>query len=189
MTLLNLLLPLLALAASSDLRLPEAGRFTYAGEFEVMQKRMVEGVYLDTAEGRARADELRKQGYACTFVGNNLSRCAGFVSVEGAENEVKDRVDSLLRGVTLEFSARVGEPSLNFKGDSYEEWSVPQAGSFLGKAFSAYRYQILKDGPHKLYFGETGVVVDETGFSYVVSLHREVKRYVIATYLVRAKLQ
>lgn len=189
MMLLNLILPILALAASSDLRLPEAGRFTYGGEFEVIQKRIVEGVHLDTEEGRARVEELRKQGYACTFAGNNLSRCVGFVNVEGAENEVKARVDTLLQGAALEFSTRLGEPSLTFKGDSYEEWAVPQAGIFRGKAFSAYRYQILKDGPHKLYFGEDGVVVDESGFSYVTSIQKHLKRYVMATYLVRAKLQ
>jgi hypothetical protein len=189
MTLLNLILPILALAASSDLRLPEAGRFTYGGEFEVIQKRIVEGVHMDTEEGQARVEELRKQGYGCTSVGNNLARCVGFVSVDGTENEVKSRVDSLLQGTALEFAGREGEPSLTIKGETYEEWSVPQAGSFLGKEFNAYRYQILKNGPHKLYFGETGVVVDETGFSYVVSIQKHLKRYVMATYLVRAKLR
>jgi hypothetical protein len=189
MMLINILLTTLALAGSADLRLPEAGRFTYEGEFEVMQKRVVEGVHVDTKEGQARVEELRKQGYACTFVGNNLTRCVGFVSVDGTEDEIKIRVDSLLNGSALEFSARRGEASLAIKGETYEEWSVPQAGSFRGKAFGSYRYQILTDGPHKLYFGDDGVVVDESGFSYVASIQKHIRRYVMATYLVRAKLR
>lgn len=189
MTILNLILPILALAASPDLRLPEASRFTYGGEFEVVQKRMVEGVQVDSQAGLDRMEELRREGYICTLAGTNLARCVGFVSVDGAEAEVKARVDSLLEGTVLEFSAREGEPSLRAKGDAYEEWSVPQAGSFRGKAFGSYRYQILRDGPHKLYFGEDGVAVNESGLSYVVSIHKNVKRMVTATYLVRAKLR
>lgn len=186
---LNLILPILALAASAGLRLPEAGRFSYGGELEVIQKRIIEGVHVDTHEGRARVEELRQQGYACTFAGNNLARCVGFVSVEGTESEVKPRVDSLLQGAVLEFAAREGEPSLTIKGETYEEWSVPQAGSFRGQAFDSYRYQILTDGPHKMNFGADGVVVEDNGFSYVASIQKHLKRYVMATYLVRAKLK
>jgi hypothetical protein len=190
MTLLNLLLlPIFALAASSDLHLPEPGRFVYGGEFEVLQKRVVEGVHVNTEEGVARVEELRKQGYACTFAGNDLTRCVGFVNVEGTEAEVAVRVDSLMRGSVLEFAALEGEPSLQIKGETYEEWSVPQAGSFRGNAFDGYRYQILSDGPHKMNFGNDGVVVDENGFSYVTTIQKHLKRFVMATYIISAKLR
>ena len=189
MTLLNLLLPIIALAASSDLRLPEAGRFVYGGQFEVLQKRVVEGVHVNTEEGQARVDELRKQGYACTFAGNDLTRCVGFVSVEGTEAEVATRVNSLMQDSFLEFAAREGEPSLQVDGETYQEWTVPQSSSFRGNAFAGYRYQILTDGPHKMLFGTDGVVVDENGFSYVTTIQKHIKRFVMASYIISAKLR
>jgi hypothetical protein len=180
---------MLALAASSDLRLPEAGRFVYGREFEVLQKRVVEGVHVNTEEGIARVEELRKQGYACTFAGNDLTRCVGFVSVEGTEAEVAARVNTLMQDAVLEFAALRGEPSLQIKGETYEEWSVPQAGTFRGQAFDGYRYQILTDGPHKMNFGQDGVVVEDSGFSYVTTIQKHLKRFVMASYIVSAKLR
>ena len=156
---LFLVRPLLGLLAGPGP--PAPGTYSYTGEFAVLQKKVTEAVPTNTQKGQARVRELRALGYACQSAGIELARCTAFVSAEGSAAEVKERVDRRMAETELRLGPVAGEPALVAKSEIYEEWEIPQSGSFRGESFEGYVYQrLLEAGVDKLKAGAMSVVRD-----------------------------
>jgi len=181
------LAPTLALGSPS---LPEAGKYTFQ-DFTVVQLRRAEMVRTNTEAGRERLQLLRSAGAECVAKQPELVRCLSFEKTEGSEELVKEEVSRQMHGTELIFSESEGVPSQTVNAPTYEEWLVPQAVKFFGKAWPNFRIMRLRGGVDKYAFGnptELSVVVRADGLGYLLTLQRQPNRDVVLTYLLEARL-
>ena len=125
-------------SAAAPSALP-AGTYAFGNEFKVISKLEFHVIYGFTDAGRAELAQREGAGEQCSYKERDIYLCKKFGSLDGAANEVRDRVVSQLGGQFLMLEAPRGEPSLITHGEVMDEFEVPQAATYLGKSHDSYR--------------------------------------------------
>ncbi len=176
---------LLANRASAEdvLRLPGPTKLTYTNQFSYDWMRRNEVVVTLNDIGRARLQELRSQEFSCQYKGRETYLCAKLYTV-GLEpdGELKSTVENFFARQEVEFFALSGSPERMVKGDSYVEYSIPQAVKVNSEDYPNYRYAILSGTLHKIVFGNPakgGLIAHADGsYELIYTMNRTISDHV-----------
>jgi hypothetical protein len=139
--------------ASPEMPPPEAGSYSFNGQFTVQMKLHYEIAHAFTQQGQQKLDRLRAEGYECWHKMRGTWLCKQFQATEGATEIVRGRVEKELSGKTLTLGRRFGEPSLISKGTDVAEYKVIQKASYAGREWSEYRL-VMSQGNWSIRMGE-----------------------------------
>lgn len=170
-----------ALADSSG-----AGTYKFSGEPRVS----VAVRYEVVAAGSPRLAELQAAHQECFLAASGTYRCRCAFCGEGpAAASALARVKAELTGRFIRLEKPWGKPSLTYRGDSYEEWQIPQAIQFLGTKSDRWRLMKLPNVVKGVIGNPTidGWIIDREGFVYVSNTRVQESRSVLWTYLVESR--
>lgn len=129
--------------AATDLPLPAAGLYTLQGQVAVSNSVRYETVYALNEAGRARLAELHAAGQACRSVGREAYQCRCDFCGPGPMEKAAAWFTAELENSRIVLGERKGEPSRRTKGETYEEWSVPQAVELRNSDYASWRLMRL----------------------------------------------
>lgn len=154
----NLILLLMLSGLAEAKPLPDTKWFqgSYGLAFEssnVLSQQEHRVVYSSNEAGQKLLQELRSQGYECTYKMAGDYDCARF----DKDLYLKDwhylAATEKYEGCQLSFAKAFGEPRILSDGEELQIWEIPQKVNFCGKFFSVFRY-IRGPGIEKIFLGE-----------------------------------
>lgn len=182
MILIVLLFGLWAHADTSDV-------YAYSGESRVGTAVRFETV---PAANETRLAELRAQHQECSLVASGTYRCRCHSCGEGpVAGKVLAETRARLTGKKITLGKPWGPPSLNYRGDSYEEWHIPQAIDFMGLKSDRWRLMKLPSVAKGVIGNPTidGWVIDREGFLYVSNPRAQESPVVLWTFLIESRFR
>lgn len=139
--------------AAPEMPPPEAGAYSFSGQFAVKMKIHYEIAHAFTPQGQEKLDRLRAEKYECWHKMRGTWLCKQFQATEGAAEIVRGRVEKELNGKALTLGERFGEPSLISKGTDVAEYRVIQKAAYAGREWRDYRL-VMSQGNWSIRMGE-----------------------------------
>lgn len=139
--------------ASPEMPPPEAGSYSFNGQFRVTMKLHYEIAHAFTLQGQQKLDRLRAEKYECWHKMRGTWLCKQFQATDGAAEIVRGRVEKELTGKALTLGERFGEPSLISKGTDVAEYRVIQKAAYAGREWTDYRL-VMSQGSWSIRMGE-----------------------------------
>lgn len=129
-----------------------SGLYTFQGNFEVPDIRRQELVPSTTTAGKARIQQLRKEGYTCINKDVKTMRCWNHWTSEAPPAGVKEAVEKFMNGREIEFTVTNTVPELENDGSSSQDWIVRDPVRLQAKTVQFYRVSRSFDGHISLAF-------------------------------------
>ncbi len=180
LTVLGLLLSV-SVSAGENFRLPGAGMLSFNGQISYDWKRLNEVVVTLNEAGKNRLQLLRKQDFTCEYKGRETFLCSKLIT-EGLtlDEELKNVAEAFFNQQEIEFSGRSGDPERLVKGESYEEYSIPQGVRVNDANYPNYRYAILTGSLHKIVFGDPAkgglVALEDGNYEMLYTVNRTISK-------------
>lgn len=103
------------------------GDFAVRDEFVIEHHRRYEFVLAESADGKARMDDLLADGYSCTEHNHSKTLCSKQIQDNGFIPLIlADAVHEKWSGLFLSLREPVSAPQLDFYTNFYAQWSVEQ---------------------------------------------------------------